>query len=154
LLHYQPQTAIDIKLAAMDTKIEDVLLSLQKTVELALKNSMTTFEAKITTMVTALLEAQSGTIVTQIATSMSGVNSPFVIADSLHHVTEKLIDSGNTRIDTLANTPYTINNNGSPVSKQLKTHDSSEYDTPMDTQPSHKDDISAAATQQVDGENN
>jgi hypothetical protein len=140
------ETAIDIKLAAMDTKIENVLLSLQKTVELALKNSMTTFEAKITTMVTALLEAQSGTIVNQVATSMSGVNSPFVTADSLHHVMEKFIDSVNTRIDTLANTPYTINNNGSPVRKQSKTHDSSEYDTPMDTQPSHEDDIPTAAT--------
>jgi hypothetical protein len=119
-----------------------------------LKNSMTTFEAKITTMVTALLEAQSGTIVTQVATSMSGANSPFVTADSLHHVMEKFIDSVNTRIDTLANTPYTINNNGFPVRKQSKTHDSSEYDTPMDTQPSHEDDIPAAATQQVDSENN
>jgi hypothetical protein len=115
---------------------------------------MTTFEAKITTMVTALLEAQSGTIVTQVATSMSGVNSSFVTTDSLHHVMDKFIDSVDTRIDTLANTPYTINNNGSPVRKQLKTHDSSEYDTPMDTQPSHEDDIPAAATQQVDGENN
>jgi hypothetical protein len=69
-------------------------------------------------MVTALLKPQSGTIVIQVATSMSGVNSPFVTADSLHHVMEKFIDSVNTRIDTLANSPYTINNNGSPVRKQ------------------------------------
>jgi hypothetical protein len=119
----------------MDTKIEHVLSSLQKTVEQAMKNSMTTFETKITTMVTALLAAQSGTIVTQVATSMSGINSPFVIAHSLHHVMEKFIDSVNTRIDTLTSTnPYTITKNGSPVRKQLKTQDSVEYDTPMDMQ--------------------
>jgi hypothetical protein len=84
---------------------------------------------------------------------MSGVNSPFVTAESLHHVMEKFINSVNTRIDTLTTTnPYTITNSGSPVRKQSKTQDSAEYDTPMDTQPSHEDDISNAATKQVDGE--
>jgi hypothetical protein len=148
------ESAIDIKLAAMDTKIENVLSSLQKTVEHAMQTSMANFETKITNMVSGLLAAQSGAIITQVATSMSGANSPFVTAESLHRVMEKFIDSVNTRIDTLANTPpYTINENGSPVRKQSRTNASDEYATPMDTQPSQDDDTINAATQRVDGEN-
>jgi hypothetical protein len=52
------ETSIDIKLAAMDAKIENALSSLQTTVKKAMKNLMTTFETKITTMVTSLLAAQ------------------------------------------------------------------------------------------------
>jgi hypothetical protein len=109
LLHYTNlETAIGIKLAAMDTKIENVLLSLQKTVELALKNSMTTFEAKITTMATGLLEAQSGTIVTQVATSMSGVNSPFVTADSLQPTAYTMSWKNSSTVSILASIPWPI----------------------------------------------
>jgi hypothetical protein len=124
---------------------------MQKTVEQVTKNTMATFEAKVTTMVADLLAAQSGTIITQVATLMSGANSPFVTAESLHQVMEKFIDSVNTRIDTLTNSPYKINPDGSPVRvrKQSKTQDSTEYD-PMDTQPTHDKPFNAA-TKTVDG---
>jgi YesN/AraC family two-component response regulator len=103
------ETPIDVKLAAMDTKIEHVLSSLHKTIEQAMKNSMASFKTKITTMATDLITTHAGTTVTQVATSMSGINSPFVTAKSLHHVMEKFIDSVNTRIDTLTTNPSANN---------------------------------------------
>jgi hypothetical protein len=147
------ETSIDTKLAAMDTKIEQVITSLQQTVEQAMKNSMNTFENKITTMVTGLLQAQSRNIVTQVATSLSGEHSPFVTPDTLHQAMEKFINSVNTRIDTLTNSQYTTDTNGSPARnrKQPRTQDSIEY-TPMDTQPLSGHGPSNAATDTVDGE--
>jgi hypothetical protein len=148
------ETSIDTKLAAMDTKIEHVISSLQQTVEQAMKNSMATFEAKITTMVTGLLQVQSGNIVAQVATSLRGAHSPFVTADTLHHAMEQFISSVNTRIDTLTNSPY-ITTGGSPprIRTQQILQDSMPYDNLMDTQPPHDDENFNAATSAVDGEN-
>jgi hypothetical protein len=139
----------------MDTKIEHVISTLQQTVEQAMKNSMATFEAKITTMVTGLLQVQSGNIVAQVATLLSGAHSPFVTADTLHQAMEQFISSVNTHIgDTLTNSPY-ITTGGSPprIRKQQRIQDSMPYDNPMDTQPPHDDENFNAATPAVDGEN-
>jgi hypothetical protein len=148
------ETSIDTKRAAMDTKIEHVMSSLQQTVEQDMKNSMATSEAKITTMVTGLLQVQSGNIVVQVATLLSGAHSSFVTADTLHQAVEQFISSVNTRIDTLTNSPY-ITTGGSPprIRKQERIQDSMPYDNLMDTQPPHDDENFNAATPAVDGEN-
>jgi hypothetical protein len=95
---------------------------------------------------------QSGTIVTQVAASITGENAPFVTGNKLKHVLDNFIAKINTWIDTLFD-GYYVDPNGSPVRKHSKTTPTAS-EMPMDTQPSQINNPYAASKDAARGETN
>jgi hypothetical protein len=129
----------------MDTKIETVISSISDTVTKAIKTQMESMESKILHMVADAILTQSGTLVTQVAASITGAHSLFVTRAKLQSVLDDFIGKLNTRIDRLSDS-YSPDPK-SPRRKHSKTTQD-EHDMIMDTH--HY----AATTEAVAGENN
>jgi hypothetical protein len=101
-------TTLNVRLATMDTKIENVIATINDIVTQAFKKEMETFEAKMTKLVTDTMTAQTGSIVTQVAASITSESSPYVTAAALQLTLETFLTKIETRIDKLTEQPYYI----------------------------------------------
>jgi hypothetical protein len=124
-------TTLNARLATMDTKIDNVISTINDTVTQAFQKEMATFEAKMTKLVTDTMTAQTGSIVTQVASSITSDSSPYVTATVLQLTLETFLQKIETRIDKLTQ-PYAIDPR-SPPRKQPKT--TPIQDIPMDIEP-------------------
>jgi hypothetical protein len=116
---------------------------------------MESLETKIAKMVSDAIIKQSGNLVSQVGASITGEHSPFVTAGKLKNVLDDFIGQINTRIDTLTDSTYCNDFNGSPVRKQLKTTPTQNaHDMSMDTQPSQVRNPYAETTETVAGQKN
>jgi hypothetical protein len=146
------EITLNNRLAKMDTKIESVIASITETVSTAIKTQMDSLENTIGKLVADAIGTQSATIVTQVAASITGENSPFVTGNKLKLVLDDFIAKINTRIDTLSD-GYYVDPNGSPVRKHSKTTPDAR-EIPMDTQPSQINNPYAASEDAAGGEKN
>jgi hypothetical protein len=106
-------------------------------------------------MVSDAIITQSGNLVSQVGTSITGKHSPFVTAGKLKNVLDDFIDQINTRIDTLTDGTYCNDVNGSPVRKQLKTTPTQNaHGMSMDMQLSQVRNPYAETTEIVAGQKN
>jgi hypothetical protein len=143
-------TTLNAHLATMDTKINNVISTINDTVTQAFKKEIEPFEAKMTKLVTDTMTAQTGSIVTQVASSITSESSPYVTAAVLQLTLETFLTKIETHIDKLTQ-PYPIDPI-SPPRKQPKTTPT--QDIPMEIEPKEIVNPYAGAPQGVAGQKN